>query len=370
MGCYVDRLHGYARISSRNKKKLISFSGDLVITKHTGEQKGNFLPVQPRQVSALLENCPSEVDSIQAFTKKTMLLHTKEGIEGIVCRGLSPNQSLKNELLLGSLPHFSPASYQPVLIVSGYLAERLSLHVGDEVCIATVDAKMRYRKLKIIAIYRNYLNELDGHVAFCDVRLLQQLNNWTSERVSGYEIFLKTGVTITRKLYNTILDRIDRELRLLRMDKQYAHFYDWLAIIQYNTLLFISFILLVAGSTMMATAMVQLMERSYMIGVFHSLGAPRWKINSILLFNSWSTLYRGLLYGNLIAIGLCFLQDHYKLIKLEPALYYMNHLPIAWNLSTLLLLNLLAFGSMGLVLLATLQLVSLRTIRDCLTKGA
>ena len=296
-----------------------------------------------------------------------MLLHTKAGIEGIVCRGLYPNQSFNNELLLGSLPHFSPASYQRGLVVSSYLAERLSLHLGDEVCIATVDIKMRYRKLKIIAIYRNCLNELDGHVAFCDVRLLQQLNNWTSESVSGYEIFLKEGVTINRRLYNTILDRIDQTLRLVRMDKQYAHFYDWLTIIQHNTMLFISFILLIAGCTMMATAMVQLMERSYMIGVFNSLGASRWKINLILLFNSYSTLYRGILYGNLIGIGLCFLQDHYKLIKLEPSLYYMNHLPIAWNLSTLLLLNLLAFGCMGLVLLGTLQLVSVRDIRDCLT---
>jgi lipoprotein-releasing system permease protein len=354
------------------KKKLTSFSGHLTITKYSTQYTYAPPSIQATQIKRLLHTLPNEIEKVEAFAQKPMLIHTKAGIEGIVCKGLDPataHQTLKMYLITGRLPNLSKEHYQQELCISEHLAQKLSIGLGDTVIVRTIQATARYRKLKIVGIYRTYLNDLDAHLAFCDMRLIQRLNNWTPEIVNGYEIFLKNGIEITKTLRDTILHLIDYDLRLIKTDQKYASFYDWLAIIQKNTTIFMLFILLIAGFTMVATIMIQLMERSYMIGVFKALGAHAWQINAILLCNSFRTLCWGMLYGNILGLGLCFLQGHYKFIQLEPALYYMSYVPIYWSLPSILLLNLLTLGTICLALYATIKLLGQKKVTEALQEG-
>ncbi|WP_342265047.1 ABC transporter permease [Cardinium endosymbiont of Philonthus spinipes] len=401
-------------------KKITAFAGDFEITKYSGIQHAyEPPPLQASQVGCLIAELPNAIEKVAAFTQKLMLIrplsraiydqqflgeaqssiaaysgifeehravpklplaakfrkrstHTSVAVEGILCKGIDPRAAhitLEDYLIAGRLPDLTKETAQNELCISHHLAQKCSIQLSDTVVVHTVHPTARYRKLKVVGIYCTYLSDIDEHLAFCDMRLLQRLNNWSVETVNGYTIFLKDGMRPTKPLRDTILRLIDHDLRLMSTSRQYARFYDWLAIIEKNTTIFIVFILLVAGCTMVATVMIQLMERSYMVGVLKVLGAHNGQVNAILLYNSLRTLSLGMLYGNIVGIGLCHLQDHYRCVTLEPALYYMRYVPIYSHWQVILFPNLLIFGSLSIGLYFALKVLKQKKLVAALHEG-
>lgn len=354
-------------------KKITSFSGHFEITKYSGNPHP-YEPValQAAQIAGLMANVPKSIEKIEAFAQKFMIIRTKSGIEGILCKGLDPmtsHKALEDYLIVGRLPNLIDAGYQNELLISHHLAQKLSIKLGDRVVVHTMYPTTHYRKVKIVGIYRTYLNNIDTNLTFCDIRFIQRLNNWTSETVSGYEVFLKDGVAITKALRDSILRLIDYDLRLIRTSHKYASFYDWISIIQRNTTVFIFFILLIAGFTMVAIVMIQLIERSYMVGLLKALGAHAWQVHTIILYNSLQTLFGGMVYGNMLGLGLCFLQDRYKCATLEAKLYYMTYVPICWSWKSILFTNLFVFGTICVTLYCTIKLLAHKKITEALQEG-
>ena len=76
-----------------------------------------------------------------------------------------------------------------------------------------------------------------------------------------------------------------------------------------------------------------------MVGVLKALGANNWKIRRIFLYHAALIVGVGLFWGNVIGIGLCFLQDKFELVKLSEADYYLSVAPVALNYGMILLLN-------------------------------
>ncbi|MGI2262011.1 ABC transporter permease [Candidatus Cardinium hertigii] len=354
-------------------KKITTFAGDFEIAKYSG-LVAPYTPtsVQVGQVSRLMADLPSAIEKVIPFTQMLMLIHTSVGVEGISCKGIDPiavHTALEEYLVVGRLPHLTKATYQNELCLSHHLAQKLSIALGDSVVVHTVHPTVRYRKLKIVGIYCTYLSDIDENLAFCDMRLIQRLNNWSAETVNGYTIFLKDYVTPTKALRDTILPLIDYDLRLIPTQRKYITFYDWLAIIQKNTTIFVLFILLVAGCTMVATLIVQLMERSYMVAILKALGAYDGQVYAILLYNSLRTLCIGMLYGNILGLGLSFLQAHYRCITLEPALYYMRYVPIYTHWKAILFPNLLIFTTLFIALYFSLKWLRQKKIIETLQEG-
>jgi lipoprotein-releasing system permease protein len=104
--------------------------------------------------------------------------------------------------------------------------------------------------------------------------------------------------------------------------------------------------------------LILVMERTQMVGMLKALGATNRTIQSVFIFNGVSLIAKGLLYGNLLGLGICYLQDRFKFIKLNPHDYYMSYVPISWNWPTVLVLNFAVFAIVTLVLLLPSAIVS------------
>ncbi len=100
------------------------------------------------------------------------------------------------------------------------------------------------------------------------------------------------------------------------------------------------------------------MDRTQMIGLLKAVGAGNGTIRSIFIFNGVRLITRGLLFGNLLGLGLCFIQDRFKIVKLNPHDYYMSFVPISWNWEIVLLLNILTFLVVTLVLLLPTMIIA------------
>ena len=77
-----------------------------------------------------------------------------------------------------------------------------------------------------------------------------------------------------------------------------------------------------------------------MIGILKALGLGNWSIQKVFLYNATYLIGKGLLWGNIIGLGLCFIQLHFGLIKLPQETYYVPVVPISINWWEILFLNL------------------------------
>lgn len=125
---------------------------------------------------------------------------------------------------------------------------------------------------------------------------------------------------------------------------------------QVNILLVI--ILTVVCVNMISIVLILVMERTQMIGILKALGASDGLIRNIFVHSGVSLIVKGLLFGNVLGLGLCFVQYQFKVIKLNPHDYYMAVVPISWQWDIVLLLNLLTFVMVSLVLLLPTMAIS------------
>ena len=102
--------------------------------------------------------------------------------------------------------------------------------------------------------------------------------------------------------------------------------------------------ILIAGINMITALLVLILERTQMIGILKALGSNDNSIRKIFLYNAGYLIVVGLFWGNLIGLGLLFIQKYLKVLPLNPETYYVTEAPvyIGWyilfvNLGTLTL---------------------------------
>src|SRR5688500_10722267 len=80
------------------------------------------------------------------------------------------------------------------MVISQTTANKLHTGLTDKVLsyiIQSSGAPTRPRKLTVTGIYKTGIEEYDKLIAIGDLALVQRLNNWDSNMVGGYEIFIK-----------------------------------------------------------------------------------------------------------------------------------------------------------------------------------
>jgi lipoprotein-releasing system permease protein len=76
-----------------------------------------------------------------------------------------------------------------------------------------------------------------------------------------------------------------------------------------------------------------------MVGMLKALGANNWSVRKIFLYNAAYLIIKGLLWGNVISIGLLSIQKYFGVIKLPPENYYVNVAPVTIDVPAILLIN-------------------------------
>jgi lipoprotein-releasing system permease protein len=140
-------------------------------------------------------------------------------------------------------------------------------------------------------------------------------------------------------------------LRTENITRQYPQIFDWLSILDMNVWVILFLMVMVAGFNMISALLVLILERSTMIGVLKALGSPNRSIRKVFLYLSVFLTSRGMLWGNAFGIAIILIQKLFHIIKLNPATYYVDVVPVNFDIVHILLLNI------GSILVTTLMLV-------------
>ena len=344
----------------RIKDKIFSFSGHIQITKYDTKKSFEETPISVN--SSLYKNYKSnsEIEKIQVFSLKPGLLKTKEGVNGIILKGISNDfhiDKFAKNLVEVRFLHLNDTSYSKDILVSKIIANKMRLRLNDTVLIFFVQNPPRFRKVTVCGIYESGLEEFDNLIVLGDIKLNQKLNNWNDTLVGGYEIFLSDFSAIDT-VAKTVMNEMDYDMQLEKITDKYIQIFDWLALLDRNVIIFLVLILLVACFNMVSTLSIMIMERTNMIGVLKSVGATNKQIRAIFIYNGIFIVLKGLALGNIIGLGLCFIQYTFNFIPLDPENYYMSTVPIEWNWQVIVGLNMLTFTLISLVLIIPVMIIS------------
>ena len=306
-----------------------------------------------------IRRCP-EVISIQPFATKVGILKTADQVEGIVLKGVDRSfdgQQFARNLVEGDTLQLNDTVADNHIILSKRLADKLRIKVGDKVRTYFVQDPPRQRSFTLIGIYETGLPEYDTKFALVDIRHVQRLNDWDSQQVSGVEVLTRNYETIDES-GEQIHHQIDMNLKAETIKQIYPEIFDWIALFDTNVSVLLIITTCVCMITMMSIFFIIILEQTRLIGILKTMGMKTKQVVLTFLLVAANTLLKGLLIGNLIGLGLGWLQQKTHLIKLDPDTYYVNYVPIKFQIGEVILLNLGVFTACMLVLIVPAWIIS------------
>lgn len=326
-------------------------------------------------MSKSLEESPTSKDSyfyneypghgyirhVQAYATKPGLLKGDEEVEGVILKGVGPDfdsLSFVASLVKGRFIHFpDDGGTSNEIILSTKIAKKLLLDVGERITMYFVQDPPRFRRFEIVGLYETFLEDFDDRVILGDIQTIRVLNDWEEDEVGGFEVFVDNPKYIDQYAMN-LYDLLDYDLKLVKVTDKYLQIFDWLDLLNNNVYVFLGLILFVAAFNMVSILFILIMERTQMIGILKALGAKNSQIRRIFIWNGLRIIGRGMLIGNLIGFGFGLLQEKTRLIQLNPESYYMSFVPIFWDWSVFLVLNVLILVITTAVLFIPAMIIS------------
>ena len=308
---------------SEVRDKIVGFGAHIQIGNLDAARSYETRPVVVGDsMMAALSDYP-EVKHVQRYSTKPGMIKTADAFQGMVLKGVGQEYDstfFHRHLLEGEFPQFSDSASSNRVVISKSLANKLQLKLGDKIDTYFIQDDVRARRLKIVGIYQTNFSEYDNLFLLTDLYLVNRLNNWEPDQVSGVELEIRDYDKLEETTYEIAADTDE-------------------GILDVNIWVILILMIGVAGFTMVSGLLIIIIERTSMIGVLKSLGANNFTIRKVFLWFSVFLIGKGMLWGNIIGLAFYFVQRWSGLFKLDPETYYMATVPVSFNIWLFLLLN-------------------------------
>jgi lipoprotein-releasing system permease protein len=352
------------------RDKVVGFGSHIQIINFDSNNSYETRPVSRNQSFLSELKTLSGIELVQVFATKPGMIKTDEYFQGIVFKGVDAGYDwsfFRENLVEGTLPEIDDSARSGQILISKQVAELLSVNVGDKVVLYFInedESTPRMLQLEISGLYNTSVAEFDNLFVIGDLQQVQRLNDWRSDQISGFEILVNDFdriEEIEQEVRNTVLDysrENDAILRTTTITREYPQIFDWLSMLDMNVWVILILMAVVAGFNMISGLLVLILERSNMIGVLKALGSRNWSIRRVFLYLAVFLTSRGMLWGNIIGITFIVVQKTFEIIKLNPATYYVDMVPVNFSIVHLLLLNAGTVVATFLMLIVPSYLVS------------
>lgn len=351
------------------KRKLFDFWGHAKIIKYENNYSFRENPIRADFKNLQeIKNLPA-IQSTQSYINKAGIIKTDNDIEGIVLKGV----------FAPSLPTFSSYissgenielgdSMSTDLLISEYTAKRLLLKVKDKVLIYFIEENQapKVRRFYVKGIYSTGLAEYDQVFAIGDARLLADLNQWGDTLISGIQISYKNmeDMDVASQSINELLPQ---DMACKTMQESNPNIFDWLNLQTLNEWIILILMSIVSIVNVINMLFIIIWERTHMIGILKALGSYNRTLQQIFIIIAARIIGWGLLIGNIVGIGLAWVQKKYGIIRLPEESYYVKVAPVVFDWGMILLINLATIIITFFVLLIPVLVINkvnpIKTIR-------
>lgn len=303
--------------------------------------------------------------------RQPVIIKTPDNFSGSVIKGVGHDYDwsfIGANLVEGDIPDYGADSTLYHIVVSRALSRALSLELGQKVDSYFLgDGAYRVRRLKIAGIYDTHFSEYDRNTIFGSLSMLQQVAEVPDSCATIAEINglpddkaidrAEEAITIAylEEIYS---GRSQRHYAVLNIHKSAAIFFNWLALLDTNVKVILTLMSLLTLLTLVSSLFILILRRVNMIGVLKALGASNRQIRTTFIIMAVRILGWGLLLGNVIGIGLLYIQKSTGIVPLNPEAYYLDNVPVEINWVSILMLNIAVIVMAFIVLLLPSAVIS------------
>lgn len=330
------------------RDKVIGMGSDIVVSSIEGAQLYQMNPVVANDsLLSVIQNIP-QVSHVQRYATKPGMIMTADNFQGMIVKGVAQEYDwtyLKAHLQEGEIPALTDSVAGNRVLVSRSMADKLSLKVGDKLYTYYIEGNVRARRLTVSGIFQTNFSAFDDYFLITDMYTVNRLNGWEPDQVGGVEVavsdyrFLNSVNDDIRGHIQEQTDRYGAIYCSRTSEELYPQIFAWLDLLDTNVWVILILMTGVAGFTMISGLLIIILERTQMIGVLKALGADNASIRQIFLSFSVFLIGRGMCWGNVIGLSCCLIQYFFEPIKLDPATYYVNAVPVELHLGWIVLLN-------------------------------
>ncbi len=338
--------------------KLAGFASHIEVLDLNSQTDADNHPITADAALMDVVKKTTQAETVQRVSVKIGVMKTHDDFSGIMLKGIGKEYDkkfIRSCMVEGKFPDFgNKADAINQIVLSRQIAEMLHLKVGDKVYVYFFTNTIKQRRFEIAGIYETHLQQFDKNFVWTDLQTINQLNDWGEEQCSLLEVKLqnfddleertaKLGDAVTA--YKNSHQITNLSVMSIRDNPRTRPVLSWLELLDLNVMVILVIMLCVAGVTMISGLLILILERTTTIGVLKALGASNRRIRRIFLVYAGHILVRGMVIGNVFAFLLALLQSQFHLVRLDPATYYVDAVPLAYdpvwligiNLATLLI---------------------------------
>lgn len=320
--------------------RVASFGAHIRITSFDSNATYHLAPITLNDsLNAKLSALPY-VTSVAPFITVPAVLKSDSEVRGVVLRASTVDSLFASNLLVGTMPVANND-----IALSETLAQLLDVKPGDRLYAYSVGEELRVRRLTVVGLYSTGFSEGDNLFVFATLPMLARLCDMDSAQSSGLEVRvdkLSHLDEVADAVWFATANRISATGEMLYSEdlrQLNPQIFAWLDLLDMNVVIILTLMLLVASFSIVSALIILVLASVPLIGTLKALGADNGSIRRIFIVQTFILVGRGMLYGNLIALGIAGLQAATHVFPLDPATYYVPYVPVAFPWTYIILLN-------------------------------
>ncbi|MBE6260638.1 MAG: ABC transporter permease [Prevotella sp.] len=350
------------------RDKVVGFGSHIQVENYLSQQLSEPVPIMiSDSLMKSMKQLPG-VRHIERYSLTQGILKTDDDFLGVVFKGVGSDYDLSflsKHLVEGEMPKFTDGQSSYPLLISRMIADKLRLKAGQRVFAYFIgDNDVRARKFTIKGIYETNMTQFDQSLCFTDFTIPVRINGWESDQCSGAEVLVDNfdNVDIIAEQFvqhvNRKTDKYGAIITSQTIREAHPHIFSWLELLDINVWIILVLMICVAGFTMVSGLLIIILERTQMIGILKALGMRNKMVRHTFLWFAAFIIGRGILWGDVIGLGIVILQQQTGFIHLDPASYYVDKAPMELNIPIIILLNVATLVVSLFVLIAPSFLIS------------
>lgn len=334
------------------RDKVAGLVSHIQVSSFKSEGLGDY-----REAIQTIKDSIKGVTGISPIVQKEAVIRYKSQVEGIILKGIDSETDLstaRSKVLKGDFNLSRVDSVFSRLLIGDKLAKKLNIDVGNKVIVFGLNGipspvnQPKIKQFIVGGIYETGLRDFDDVIIYTDLGTAQNLFNF-DDKITGIEIKLDN----IDKVEDVVLDIknvIGYPYYPKSLYKLYKPLFTWVELQKAPIPVVLGLIIIVATFNIVGTLLMLVLEKTQSIGILKSLGASKTYIMKIFLADGLIIGITGIIFGNIIGLGICLLELKYKFFSL-PEVYYMKSVPILIQTDTIILISVI---TIILTFLATL----------------
>jgi lipoprotein-releasing system permease protein len=286
--------------------------------------------------------------------------------EAITVAGIQPGDSgsvqvtrIRDHATLGDFSFRDGRGTPRGAVIGSLLASRLSAFPGAKLTLVTASSgpvnpifgipTPRWVEFEVTGIFETGMYEYDNSYIYVDLAVAQEFAGLDSA-VTGIEVR-----TADRWVAPTVAAAIDSALGYPYLTRdwqqQNSSLFRALKLEKLGMSVILALIIMVAAFNIVSTLTMVVRDKTREIGILKAMGMPRDSIRRIFLLQGVFIGVVGTGLGLLLGSTTGFVLERFELVKLDPSVYFIDHLPVLMQPEDVVVIVLL---SVGVAILATL----------------